>query len=246
MIDKTLVKRRFSKSLSTYEDNAIVQKLMAEKLIKLLNKKHFDNILEIGCATGVLTKEIKKNIQYKNLTVNDIVSKAKNYIDKLSSDITFISGDIETLEITEQYDLIISNASLQWCNDIEKTIDKLVNSLNNNGILAFSIFGDENFKEIKNIFEIENKNYDFEKMKEFFAKYNAQLYLDKEELKFHSLIDILKHIKNTGVNAITETRLTKTQLTKLEENYKNKFSTDNSLTLTYEPVYVIVQKNDIE
>ncbi len=246
MIDKTLVKKRFSKSLSTYEDNAIVQKLMAEKLIKLLNKNNFDNILEIGCATGVLTKEIKKNIKYKNLTVNDIVSKAKNYIDKLSSDITFISGDIEKLEITEQYDLIISNASLQWCNNIEKTIDKLVNSLNNNGILAFSIFGDENFKEIKNVFEIENKNYDFEKMKEFLSKYNAQLYLDKEELKFNSLIDILKHIKNTGVNAIAETRLTKTQLTNLEENYKNKFSTDSSLTLTYEPLYVIVQKNDIE
>ena len=83
-------------------------------------------------------------------------------------------------------------------------------------------------------------------MKEFLSKYNAQLYLDKEELKFNSLIDILEHIKNTGVNAIAETRLTKTQLTNLEENYKNKFSTDSSLTLTYEPVYVIVQKNDIE
>lgn len=246
MIDKTLVKKRFSKSLITYEDNAIIQKSMAEKLIRLLDKKHFDNIFEIGCATGLLTKEINKKLTYKTLTTNDIVSKAKKYIEEVSGDINFISGDIEELEINTKYDLIISNASLQWCNDIETTINKLINSLSDNGILAISIFGDDNFKEIKNIFNIENKNYNFESLKNFLTKYNAQILVEKDKLTFSSLFEILKHIQKTGVNAIKESTLTKSQLKTLEENYKKCFSIENSLTLTYEPVYIIVQKNDIE
>ena len=34
---KDLIKQRFSKSLNTYETNAIIQKKMATKLVNLLN-----------------------------------------------------------------------------------------------------------------------------------------------------------------------------------------------------------------
>ena len=53
MINKELVKKRFSKSLDTYEDNAFVQKEMGAKLISLLEKKEFNTIFEIGCASGL-------------------------------------------------------------------------------------------------------------------------------------------------------------------------------------------------
>ena len=64
MIDKSLVKKRFSKSLKTYDDNAIVQKQMAEKLVDFLPKKEFNSVLEIGCATGLLTKQLKTKLSF--------------------------------------------------------------------------------------------------------------------------------------------------------------------------------------
>lgn len=247
MIDKSLVKKRFEKSLLSYDENAIVQKMMASKLISLLPQTDFNSIFEIGCATGILTKEIKNHTEFNIYCANDIVENSKDFITKIIPESTFISGDIEEIKLTEKYDLIISNACLQWCNNIESTLEKLMNSLTKNGILLISIFGNENLKEIKDIFNIENQNYDIENLKKFLSKYNFQLQEEYHQLEFTSLTEILKHLKNTGVNAIREIKLTKTKLKELEHKYAEKYTVNNSVILTYNPVYLIIKKkNDIE
>ena len=50
-MNKDLIKKRFAKNLRTYNENAKIQKIMAENLIKYLDKKDFSNILEVGCGT---------------------------------------------------------------------------------------------------------------------------------------------------------------------------------------------------
>lgn len=47
--------------------------------------------------------------------------------------------------------LIISNAMFQWFDNLEKSIDKIKFSLDKNGILAFSTFGLDNYKEITSL-----------------------------------------------------------------------------------------------
>ena len=63
-MNKELIKKRFKKGLKTYNKNAVVQKKMAENLIKLIDENtEVDSILEIGCGTGVLTDKIIKKIE---------------------------------------------------------------------------------------------------------------------------------------------------------------------------------------
>lgn len=60
-VDKELVKNRFEKSIFTYDKNAIVQKHMAAELLAALigfKGRDFNKILEIGCGTGFLSKEM--------------------------------------------------------------------------------------------------------------------------------------------------------------------------------------------
>ena len=66
IMNTTLIKQRFSRSLQTYEQTAIVQREMAKILTEFLpQNKNFDSILEIGCGTGFLTRElVKKNKLY--------------------------------------------------------------------------------------------------------------------------------------------------------------------------------------
>ncbi len=233
MIDKELVKKRFSKSLNTYEDNAFVQKEMGAKLIQLLERKDFDSIFEIGCATGLLTKQIKENLNYNSLTANDIVSEAKVYVEDIAT--VFICEDIEKINFDKKYDLIISNACLQWCNDINSTINKLLLSLNENGVLAFTLFGEDNLKEIKNLFNFQNS-----------ICVSAKIFKEETiKLFFDSPIDVLRHIKLTGVNAIQEHKFTKSSLKEFEENYKNLYSENGKVYLTYNPIYLIIKKSDI-
>lgn len=234
MIDKELVKKRFSKSLNSYEDNAIVQKQMGAKLISLLERKEFNSIFEIGCATGLLTKQIKENLNYEFLTANDIVAQAKDYVEDIADE--FICADIETVKIEKNYDLIISNACLQWCNDINETIKKLLNSLNDKGVLAFTLFGEDNLKEIKTLFNFENR-----------VCLTAKIFKEEKiKLYFDTPIDVLKHIKSTGVNAVKEHKFTKSALKEFEKNYKELYSENGKVYLTYNPIYLIIKKNDIE
>ena len=180
MIDKTLVKRRFSKSFDTYDENALIQKIMAVKLVSLLDKNEYTSILEVGCATGILTKEIDEKLNFVDFTANDIVEKSKGYISSVVDDFSFISGDIETVVLPKFYDLIISNACLQWCNNLPQTIDKLYSVLNDDGVLAFSVFGEENLSEINSLFGIENKFYSIPDLKSYLKKYNFIEYREEK------------------------------------------------------------------
>ncbi len=238
MKNKSLIKRRFSNSLKTYDNNAIIQKQTAEKLISLLPDTNFEKIFETGALTGILTKELIKKIKFNSYTYNDIIPEAKLYIEKIISEAKFIEGDIEEISLSENYNLIISNASLQWCSDIFETISKLTEHLSDGGILAFSIFGNENLKEIKEFFNIDNEYLKEEILNQ---KFKVLKYLSEEKrVYFDNPIDIIKHFKLTGVNALKEVRLTKSKLKEFEEEYRKKYTQGNKVYLTYNPIYIIL------
>ena len=241
MINKILVKKRFQKSLNTYDENAIVQKQMAEKLISLLPRNKYNCIFEVGCATGILTHKIKKKINFEFYSANDIVEDSKPFIDKIIPGNQFIYGDIEEIKLTSNYDLIISNACLQWCSKPNKTISNLIKHLNNKGVLAISIFGDSNLCEITNILDINNKDYLMSDIKNELKKYNVINYLEENiELFFNTPKDILKHLKLTGVNSVSDIHFTKSTLKEFEDKYRILYKRDKGYILTYNPVYIII------
>ena len=243
MIDKLLVKKRFKKSLKTYDENAIVQKKMAKELISLLPKKEYNKIFEIGCATGTLTKEIADKLIFSELYLNDIVEESKKYVQEIYKECNFIAGDIENIDLNKKYNLIISNACLQWCSNIEDTLSKLINALDDGGILAISIFGEDNLKEIKSIFNIGNEISSISSMENFL---NTQKIIikkeDKIKINFETPMEVLKHLKYTGTNAIKEIKLTKTKLKDFEQRYKENYTQNNKVYLTYNPIYIICAK----
>ncbi len=235
MLDKDLIKKNFKKGLVSYEDNAVIQKKMASCLAYLIPKRKYNKILEIGSYNGFLTKELIKKTDFNSYYALDIVDSF-DYIKNLSSKISFINCDIEDFSTQEKFDLIVANASLQWCNDFEKTIEKLKSFLNNGGILALSTFASDNFIEIKESFGIGLDYLNENEIKRIFP--NSLIENKKDVLKFHSSRELLKHLKLTGVNSIKRNgfkyRELKEKLKILEEKFDNK--------LTYSSVYVVFEK----
>ena len=41
MLDKGLIEEKFANSIDFYDENAIIQNLMAQKLVSLINQKNF-------------------------------------------------------------------------------------------------------------------------------------------------------------------------------------------------------------
>ena len=97
MLDKNFIAKKFENSINFYDDNAIIQELMAKKLISLIEKKKFQNILEIGSYTGILTKLIVEQFDFNSYQAVDIINSF-DYIKNLSSKISFTAFSLSVSE----------------------------------------------------------------------------------------------------------------------------------------------------
>ena len=244
--DNKHIKKQFEKSMKIYDKNASVQNMMASKMLIELEKigKNYDNILELGSGTGLLTSKIASNLIFKNFYANDLIEKSKLFVQKFIPDAIFLCGNALKIKPGRKMDLIISNAMFQWFDNLEKALQIIKLSLDKNGILAFSTFAPENFCQIREITgltlkyksknEIENilKNTGFEVL------YSEEFF---EELKFNTPLELLAHMKNTGVNSLSDATWT----VKKVKDFCDKFSKKYPLTcLTYAPVIIIARKTN--
>ena len=238
MLDKKLIKNKFKRSMETYDKNAFIQNLMAQKLIELIKDKKFKNILEIGSYTGILTKKlIDINPNFTSYTAIDIIKESKNYIKKIDNNIIFLNKDVEDFYTGQKFDLIIANASMQWCLDLSNTIKKLQSFLENEAMMAISLFSKNNFLIIKDIFNIGLNYPSPNEIKKIFDK-EILIFDENYELNFDNTFNILKHLKLTGVNALKKESFSIKELKEKMKNYQLKYENK----LTYNPMYVIYQR----
>ena len=240
-MNKSLIRKRFEKGLSTYDENAVVQKIMAKNLVELLGAVEFKNILELGCGTGVLTKEVTDNIRFEKYIAVDIVEGCDKYIKEISSEVKFIAEDIENFSTDEKFDLIISNASFQWLDNLPLFLKRVKNLLSDNGVFAFTVFGKDNYSEMSDFVEKIPEYYSREELKKMLPDFKkSEIKENKQVLEFSTPTEVLYHIKNTGVNALSQTRWTKSDLLNFEKNYPK--NPNGMYRLTYHPIYVIADK----
>lgn len=244
-MQKDLIKTRFKKSIKTYNDNAFVQKRMAKTLADTIGEGHYDNVLELGCGTGFLTDEIIKQIVYKNYYAVDFVEDCGKYISDISKDIHFICEDLENLEISKyKPNLVVSNAAIQWVEDIPEFINKIMSGIEPDGVFAFTIFGKNNFHELGEISSeyIPLRYYSVDELETILKKYpNKTIKEETVKLKFNTPNEVLHHIKNTGVNGIRKVHWTKSDLINFEKKYAENCGED--ITLTYHPIYIKISSH---
>ena len=245
-IDNKHIKKHFEKSMNHYDKNAVVQNMMASKMIIELCKisTNFDNILELGAGTGLLTKKVIPNINFKNYYANDIVDKSKLFIKEIIPNVQFLCGNALKIKPAKKADLIISNAMFQWFENLEKAIKILKLSLNKDGILAFSTFSPDNYNEITELTGLSLKYKTKDEIELILIKLGFKiLYCENfyEELQFKTPLELLAHMKNTGVNSLSEKTWTVKKVKEFCDKYSKKYPVAK---LTYSPIIVIAQKNN--
>lgn len=106
-------------------------------LMNMLEFTSGQRIVDLGCGTGELTAELHQSMRARQTTGFDsseqMLLKAKAFESK---DLTFLKGDIESWRHAGSFDVIFSNAAIQWCRDHEQIFKNLRDSLSENGQLA--------------------------------------------------------------------------------------------------------------
>ncbi|MGN0901966.1 MAG: malonyl-ACP O-methyltransferase BioC [Succinivibrio sp.] len=236
--DKTRLKNSFSKASSTYADNAYVQLKLAEKLMSLLSGKNYRNILELGCGSGLLTGQIVKDLNFECLDVNDLSESMLEVCLKSYKDdkrLNGLLGDAEKLELEKGYDLVISNACVQWFADFKGAVKKYHSALNNGGEFIFSTFVKGNFHEL---YELTGVGLDYlertEIEKQVREVFNNCTFESFEYVShFKSVKDMLTSFKKTGVSGLSHQIWTKKKLMDFTHAYKSRFSDENGIMLTW-------------
>lgn len=248
MINKNLIKYRFKKSITTYDESAVIQKEMADVLVdKILTKcgNSFNKIFEFGAGTGFLSKNILDKITFTEYYANDIIEESEYCIKNIINNANFLAGDVEKIDINYKFDLILANAVMQWITDTDEFLLKISKCLEDNGYFAFTTFGEQNFKEIKEITGVSLDYLKAETLKEKCACNFDILYFEEniQTLCFDSPLEVLKHIKYSGTNGIKTQNWTTSKLKHFESYYKECFGMHDKVTLTYNPIYIILKIN---
>lgn len=252
MSDKSLIKKRFYKSIDSYNANAVVQVHMAKELVRLLctfGHKELGNVLELGCGTGLVTQELFKTCVINEYTANDIVAEYEKNVRHIAShynhNVQFVEGDLENAGLFSSiYSVIVAGACLQWATNIKSIIHALHEKLSDGGILAFTSFGKNNVSEISAITQKGLHYHTLDELVEICSDKYELLHASEQTraMYFSSPIEVLRHLKKTGVNAIGSEIWTKTRLQNFENQYSAKFYSSKGFRLTYHPIYIVAKK----
>ncbi|WP_417914597.1 malonyl-ACP O-methyltransferase BioC [Candidatus Electronema sp. JM] len=245
-VDKDLLRQQFQRAAVSYEKQAVVQQQAAERLLELLIQQP-QRVLEIGCGSGLLTRRLlAKFNSIEELVLNDLVPDFASRLGLVSPALRFLPGDIETLPLPGSFDLIISSSALHWLHDLNSLLDKLAAHLAPGGWLAFSLYGPENLHEIRELTGIGLKYRSHAELEEALRRRFRLLHSSRqiETLHFSSPQEVLRHLRETGVNSLSRSPWSRAKLEQFCAEYRRRFSADGGVTLTYDSLYFLAQNAD--
>lgn len=244
------IRQRFARSLDSYGSAAILQAEMARGLLDALEAQagtDFPRILEAGCGTGVLTDLLEQELSVRELLLVDLVPECARF-HRHRANARFLAGDLETLALPRELDLCLANAVFQWLKEPQAFLARLHDALKPGATLAFTTFGPENLREIR---RLTGRGLEYptpEQWREMLAREGYQvlrLAQGLHTLPFPSPLDVLKHLKATGVTATGDGAppWSRARLQEFQKQYREEFPLpEGQVSLTYHPVLVLARR----
>ncbi|MET0249220.1 MAG: methyltransferase domain-containing protein [Sphingobium sp.] len=147
---KQRISEAFGAAAGRYDDHAGPQRFAAALVAELAYRQKpggVMRILEVGCGTGLLTRDIQARWPAAELIVTDLspamVARAGQGAMVAG---TFLPMDGESPPFEGPwFDLIVSSLAFQWFDDLAGACDRLVGLLRPGGSLIFSTMGAGSF-----------------------------------------------------------------------------------------------------
>jgi malonyl-CoA O-methyltransferase len=249
-VDKELIRRRFEANFQRYHRLALVQRKICAELGEmaagLCGAQDVAAGLELGVGTGFLTEHLMSTYPGARWTLNDISAAAETFVAKYANGNTaYLWGDAEEIAFPGGLDMIAAASTVQWFGDLPAFAAKAARATRPGGWLLLSTFGPLNFREIRSTTGEGLDYYTLDELREIFEQAGYRIHSLAEytcTLDFDTPIDVLHHIRATGVNSLSKARWGRGRLAAFEKDYRERFSNGRAVTLTYHPQLMVAQK----
>lgn len=250
-MNKELIAKRFASAASTYQKEAKAQREIAQRLIEKLRPITHAHppkrILEVGCGTGHLSEMLYTEFVPDSLYLNDLCEEMRPTLatltDKKGVEFAAYDADSPLTELPENLDLVASASAVQWFEDLPEFLLRVSKSLKDGGIVAISTFSADNLKEVATTSGAMLRYHTEEELIQMAEDCGyTVLHTATEEIVhyFDTPADVLRHLKRTGVNALSTPNWTKHTLQEFSEKYIERFQTAEGVSLTYTPFFLIL------
>ena len=197
------IKEQFEKSANSYEEYSHIQNLGAKLLVKQI-KEPINSIIDLGCGSGRVYKELKdKNINFNRFYGVDFANSMLKLHPK-DKNIELITGDFNKKELfftlkELNAKAIISASALQWAKDLEFTFKECASCAD---MGYFFIFSSNTFKTLHQTVDIKSPIWDKDSIINAFKKSYKPLKIQEinKNLEFNSTLEMLRYIKKSGVS----------------------------------------------
>lgn len=245
---KKQITDNFSKASNKYNDWALAQEETAADLVSLIDEKAFINVLDVGCGTGFCIEKLENKISFNSLTGLDIAQEMVDYCKNKWNNYTFISQDAEHFNSTDKYDLIISNFTAQWFEDVCAFVKKYLDScLQQRGVFLLSIPVYGSLHEINDYcLSVNNKDIhllDFKKAEDIVGFINdlenITLEYKVQDYKqiYSNPLESIKAMKRIGACYQNDSGLSVSEMRRLKSSYKK-----SDFSVTYKVLLLKIKK----
>lgn len=254
-IDKRAARRSFERAADSYDKAAILQREIADRMGERLAYIRIEpsTILDIGAGTGYALDGLMRRYTKANLIALDfalpMLARARRRGTWLRRP-RCICGDAESLPIADQsVDMVYSNATLQWCNDLTTTFGEFQRVLRPGGLLLFSTFGPDTLRELRAAWASVDQHPHVSTFMDMHDIGDALVHagladpvMDAEHitLTYQTLVELLRDLKDLGVVNASADRsrglIGRQRHAALAEAYES-YRCDGRLPASWEVVY---------
>ena len=263
-LDKRYLRRSFDRAAKTYDSAAGLQREISTRMRERLQyiKHEPDWILDAGAGTGISGRPLLEAYPKAKVIALDIAFSMlkqgratggnwKRFFPGLSGPKDYpLCADVDFIPLkTSSMDMVWSNLSLQWSNNLSDTFAEIRRVLAPGGLLMFSTFGPDTLKELRQAF---GKLDGYTHTSQFADMHDigdilinagfATPVMDMEHITvtYADLKSLMRELKALGAHNATQGRrhgmMGKKEWNALEEIYE-AFRCDNRLPATFEVIY---------
>lgn len=257
--DKRLVRASFNRAAKSYDEAAILQREVGNRLIERLDLMRIapKKILDIGSGTGFVSQALNK--RYPKATIisldmaEGMLQQTRRRMPRMMrwrGRHQMICADAENLPLADaQFDLIVSNLTFQWCKQELQLFQELRRCLHPGGLLLYSSFGPDTLKELKAAWAKVDEGVHVNTFTDMHDLGDAMLAaplvdpvtdMEMITLTYREMRTLMDDLKAIGAHNVNEGRkrglMGKQKWRALKEAYET-FRRDEVLPATYEVIY---------